>query len=60
VWAKLDGKSSTEFCANLLKKAHVAATPGLGFGKHGEGYVRFSLTAPTERIVEAVRRMAKL
>lgn len=60
VWAKIDGKSSTEFCTNLLEKAHVAATPGLGFGKHGEGYVRFSLTAPTERIIEAVRRMAKL
>jgi len=60
VWAKIDGKSSTDFCRNLLEKAHVAATPGLGFGRHGEGYVRFSLTAPTERINEAVERMARL
>jgi LL-diaminopimelate aminotransferase len=60
VWAKLPSGKSTEFCTNLLEKAHVAATPGLGFGKHGEGYVRFSLTASTERINEAIERMAKL
>jgi len=60
VWAKLPSGKSTDFCTNLLEKAHVAATPGLGFGKHGEGYVRFSLTASTERIGEAIERMAKL
>lgn len=60
VWAKLPSGKSQEFCTNLLEKAHVAATPGLGFGKHGEGYVRFSLTASTERINEAIERMAKL
>jgi LL-diaminopimelate aminotransferase len=60
VWAKLKSGKSTEFCTNLLEKAHVAATPGLGFGKHGEGYVRFSLTASTERINEAIERMAKI
>jgi LL-diaminopimelate aminotransferase len=60
VWAKLPSEKSREFCTNLLEKAHVAATPGLGFGKHGEGYVRFSLTASTERINEAIERMAKL
>jgi LL-diaminopimelate aminotransferase len=60
VWAGIGGRSSTEFCSNLLQKAHVAATPGLGFGRFGEGFVRFSLTASTERINEAAERMAKL
>jgi LL-diaminopimelate aminotransferase len=60
VWAKLGEPSSTDYCRKLLEKAHVAATPGVGFGKFGEGYIRFSLTAPTERISEAVERMAKL
>lgn len=60
VWTKIDEPSSTAFCTRLLEHCHVAATPGLGFGRHGEGYVRFSLTAPTERIHEAVERMAKL
>ena len=60
VWAKLNEPSSTAYCTRLLETAHVAATPGLGFGEHGEGFIRFSLTAPTERIHQAIERMAKL
>jgi LL-diaminopimelate aminotransferase len=37
--------------------AGVAVTPGIGFGKYGEGYIRFSLTQPKDRIIEACRRM---
>ncbi len=49
--------SSIEFAAKLLS-AGVVVTPGIGFGEHGENYIRFSLTQPKERIVEASKRIA--
>jgi LL-diaminopimelate aminotransferase len=51
--------SSIEFATKLLSVG-VAVTPGVGFGEHGENYVRFSLTQPKERIVEASKRIAAL
>jgi LL-diaminopimelate aminotransferase len=51
--------SSIEFAAKLLS-AGVVVTPGIGFGEHGEKYVRFSLTQPKERIIEASKRIASL
>ena len=51
--------SSIEFAAKLLD-AGVVVTPGIGFGEHGESYVRFSLTQPKERIIEASKRIAAL
>jgi LL-diaminopimelate aminotransferase len=51
--------SSIEFAAKLLS-AGVVVTPGVGFGAHGENYVRFSLTQPKERIIEASKRIATL
>lgn len=61
VWAPIPGKyTSIEYANYLLDKAGIVATPGVGFGKYGEGYVRFSLTRPVERIDEAVGRMKKL
>lgn len=59
VWAGIEG-SSLEFSKLLLEKAGIVATPGVGFGESGEGYVRFALTNPVERINEAVERMSKL
>src|SRR5208337_587614 len=51
VWAPVPGKyTSIEYSKYLLEKAGIVATPGVGFGKYGEGYVRFSLTRPVERI----------
>ena len=50
---------SIEFAAKLLS-AGVVVTPGVGFGAHGENYVRFSLTQPKERIIEASKRIALL
>ena len=59
VWARVPGQeSSVSFAARILKQARVVITPGVGFGPSGEGYVRFSLTLPTERIEEAVVRLA--
>ena len=44
--------------ATRLLDAGVAVTPGVGFGKYGEGYVRITFTQPKERIVEACQRIA--
>lgn len=61
IWAELPEKQgSIEFCKKLLERTAVAATPGIGFGRYGEGYVRFSLTVPTEELEEAATMMAKL
>jgi len=58
IWAKCFG-SSMDFVKKLLE-VDVVATPGVGFGKYGEGYVRFALTIPLERIKEACERMRKI
>lgn len=61
VWCKVPHHySSTEFASLLLTKTDIVATPGVGFGKYGEGYIRFSITSKKERLVEAVNRLAKL
>ncbi len=59
VWCEVGG-SSIEFVKNLLDKVGIVATPGVGFGEHGEGFVRFSLTKNTEIIEEAVKRLQTL
>ena len=60
VWTRVPGKeSSIAFAARILHTSHVVLTPGIGFGPAGEGYVRFSLTVPTDRIQEAVARLIK-
>ena len=46
--------------ATKLLDVGVAITPGVGFGKFGEGYVRITFTQSKERIKEACKRMRKL
>jgi LL-diaminopimelate aminotransferase len=61
VWIKTPKNThSTHFAQSLLDKANIVATPGVGFGKFGEGYIRMALTVPKERIIEAVERIRKL
>lgn len=62
VWARVpDGAGdSSAFARRVLREAHVAITPGVGFGPSGEGYVRMALTAPEERVVEAVARISRI
>jgi LL-diaminopimelate aminotransferase len=48
------------FSQKLLNEAGIVATPGIGFGSGGEGYVRFALTRPVARIKEALERMRRL
>ncbi|MDX1935364.1 MAG: LL-diaminopimelate aminotransferase [Capsulimonadales bacterium] len=61
VWIPVPpGHTSMSFAADLLQKAGVLAIPGVGYGEHGEGYVRMSLTLADkngERVAEAVRRI---
>ena len=56
VWVNCRG-DSMKFAAKMLDLG-VAITPGVGFGKYGEGYVRITFTQPKERIAEACRRIA--
>ena len=58
VWA-FCGEDSMQFAKKLLD-AGVAVTPGIGFGKYGEGFIRFSATIPIKDIEEACRRLAKI
>ncbi|HLJ82093.1 MAG TPA: LL-diaminopimelate aminotransferase [Ktedonobacterales bacterium] len=51
------GTTSAQFALDLLERAQVAVTPGTNFGARGEGYLRITLTAPDERIDEAMARM---
>ena len=60
VWAKVpQGYTSASFCEKALNEAHVVLTPGSGYGPEGEGYIRISLTTPTERILEACERLKR-
>jgi LL-diaminopimelate aminotransferase len=58
VWVNCKG-DSMKFASKLLN-AGVAVTPGVGFGEHGEGYVRITFTQPAERIREACERIRGL
>jgi len=61
VWIKIPPKTdSLKFSSLLLEKANLIVTPGVGFGKCGEGYIRMALTVPKERISEALERLKKI
>ncbi|MEA1985578.1 MAG: LL-diaminopimelate aminotransferase [Euryarchaeota archaeon] len=61
VWAPIpENYDSIGFSRLLLEEAGIVATPGVGFGDYGEGYIRFALTQTVERINEAVGRMEEL
>jgi alanine-synthesizing transaminase len=64
LWAhiplKYSALTSMEFTTFLLEEAGVAVAPGTGFGEYGEGYIRFALVEPEERIKEAVERIGRL
>lgn len=53
----LANQKSLEFCTKVLREAGVVLTPGVGFGKWGEGYFRIALTVKEEKIKEAMERM---
>jgi alanine-synthesizing transaminase len=50
---------SLEFAKQLLEKAQVAVSPGIGFGPLGEGFVRFALIENEQRIRQATRSIGQ-
>ncbi|BCI67304.1 LL-diaminopimelate aminotransferase [Acetobacter aceti] len=58
-WAPIPEKfrdmGSVAFSKLLLQEAGVAVAPGLGFGEHGEGFVRIGLVENTQRLRQATR-----
>lgn len=63
IWAKIpkkiSGKGSLYFSKMMLKKAGVCGAPGVGFGSHGEGFVRFALVENDKRIRQAIQGIKK-
>jgi LL-diaminopimelate aminotransferase len=58
VWLRIPKKiNSIKFSTLLLEKTNIVVSPGVGFGKYGEGYIRIALTVSKERIEEAIRRI---
>ena len=59
IWAKIPeayrSLGSLEFSKQLLAKAKVSVSPGIGFGDHGDEHVRFALIENESRIRQAVR-----
>jgi len=61
VWLGVPKKmDSVKFSKLILDKADIVVTPGVGFGKYGEGYVRIALTVSKDRIKEAIERLKKI
>ncbi len=64
VWAKIPQQysemGSLEFCKKLLKDAKVAVSPGVGFGQHGDDYVRFGLIENEHRTRQAIRGIKEM
>jgi len=61
VWAHLPSgySDSIDFCDRLLEETGVSMTPGLVYGKFGEGYIRISLGTATDRIQQAMERLVR-
>ncbi|MFX1566726.1 MAG: aminotransferase class I/II-fold pyridoxal phosphate-dependent enzyme, partial [Promethearchaeota archaeon] len=60
VWTQIPEKYRNVGCMEFVKvliNIGVVITPGIGFGQYGEGFVRFALTQPEERIKEAIERI---
>lgn len=64
VWAPIPDfyrhMGSLEFSKYLLKEAHVAVSPGVGFGQQGDGFVRFGLIENTQRTRQALKNLKLL
>ena len=59
VWARVpSGYTSVDFTSKLLDEAGIAVTPGIGYGREGEGYIRLSLTLPDDRLDKAIDRLS--
>jgi alanine-synthesizing transaminase len=64
VWARIPEQyrslGSLDFSRKLIDDAKVAVSPGIGFGEHGDGHIRFSLIENEERTRQALRGMKQM
>jgi len=62
IWAPVPAgfANAAEYCEHVLEEAAVVITPGGAYGPNGEGFFRISLTAPDDRLLEAVQRLSRL
>ena len=64
IWAEIPDKykhlGSLEFSKKLITDCNVAVSPGVGFGKNGDNFVRFALIENEQRILQAARSIKKL
>jgi LL-diaminopimelate aminotransferase len=61
VWVPVpEGQTSESFTTYLLDEADLVVAPGNGYGPTGEGFVRFSLTLPDDRLEEGVERLRRI
>jgi alanine-synthesizing transaminase len=64
IWAPIPGgfveMGAMGFARHLLREAGVVVSPGIGFGREGEGHVRFALIEPEDRLREAGRRIGEV
>jgi LL-diaminopimelate aminotransferase len=58
VWVRVG--NGVEYATRLLDEAGVVVTPGVGFGPCGTEYIRFALTRPLPRILQAVDRIRRM
>lgn len=60
-WARVPGVAdSITYAVNAAEQTGVALSPGRAFGARGEGFVRFALVQPPDKLKEAVRRLAEV
>jgi LL-diaminopimelate aminotransferase len=60
VWVPVpEGETSMAFVDRILDRTGVFVAPGSGYGERGEGFARFSLTVPDDRLAEAMDRIAE-
>ena len=59
IWVDVKG-DSWQFFDRLLAEANIVTTPGAGFGKAGEGYIRISAFNSRENVLEAIERLQKV
>jgi LL-diaminopimelate aminotransferase len=59
IWVNVK-KDSWKFFDMLLKRAQIVTTPGAGFGRCGQGYIRISAFNSRENVEEAMKRLRKL
>ena len=57
--AKKFSNDSYKLAFDILENAHVGVTPGIDFGKNGEGYIRFSYANSLQNINEGLDRLEK-